>query len=237
VAAQADELTIAVASNFVSPLSAIAVEFEQATSHETIIVSGSTGQLYAQIVNGAPYDILLAADAERPRSLAEAGRGEPASVFTYALGHLALWSVQPSLVDDTTLGSLADSSFRWFAIAEPRVAPYGLAAQQTLESLGVWESLEERLVRPQNVAQTFAMIQTGNAELGLVALSQALAYQGPASFRRVPDELHAPIAQDAVLLTAAASKPAAAQFLAYLQGWEAISIITEFGYSVPSNPD
>lgn len=236
--ARADELTVAVAANFLTVLRALEPEFESATGHELALAPGSTGQLYGQIVNGAPFDVLLAADQERPRLLAEQGLGDPASVFTYAIGSLVLWSREPGRVGDDTLAALPDEEFRWLAIAEPAVAPYGAAAKQALERLGVWRALGSRLVRGQNVAQTFAMVETGNADLGLVALSQALAYAGPSSYRVVPPELHEPIRQDAVLLRRAAANRAARAFLDYLGTPAAAGIIERYGYAVagPAEP-
>jgi molybdate transport system substrate-binding protein len=229
--ARADEATIAVAANFRGVLETLAAEFEDASSHRVTITSGSTGQLYAQILNGAPFDILLAADAERPRLLAEAGFGDPSSVFTYAVGRLALWSRDPGLVDGRTLARLAEIEFRWFAIAEPEVAPYGAAARETLENVGVWESIGPRLVRGQNIAQAFAMIETQNADLGLVALSQLLAYDGSSSYAIVPAELHEPIRQDAILLQRAAGNAAASDFLDFVRTPEAAAVLERNGYA------
>ena len=176
--AGAEEVTVAVAANFIGPSRALEGEFEAATGHEVELTSGSTGRLYALIVNGAPFDVLLAADRERPRRLAEEGFGDAASVFTYAVGRLVLWSAQAERIGERPLADVLDDGFRWFAIAEPEVAPYGAAAKQALEALGAWESTEPCLVRGQNIAQTFAMVETRNAELGLVALSRALSYDG-----------------------------------------------------------
>ena len=230
--AGADEVTIAVAANFRGVLETLAAEFENATAHAVTITSGSTGQLYAQIVNGAPFDILLAADRERPRLLAEAGLGEPSSVFTYAVGRLTLWSRDPELVDGQTLARLTEIPFRWFAIAEPEVAPYGAAAKEALENLGAWQAIERRLVRGQNIAQAFAMIETQNAELGLVALSQALAYEGTSSYEVVPSELHEPIRQDTILLQRAVDNAAARAFLDFMRTPEAGEILERNGYAL-----
>lgn len=229
--AQAEDLTVAVAANFLIPLRALETDFEASTGYQIAVTSGSTGQLYAQIVNGAPYDILLAADQERPRLLAERGLGDPESVFTYAVGQLALWSADSDRVRDETVQSLLEIEFRWFAIPEPNVAPYGAAARQALESLGAWSSLEPKIVKGQNVAQTFAMIATGNAELGLIALSQALAYDGTASFRIVPAALHKPIRQDAILLEGASENTAAREFLEFLKTTGAAETMERHGYA------
>lgn len=235
-AARAEEATVAVAANFLAPLDALVAEFETATPHRITVTSGSTGQLYAQIVNGAPFDILLAADRERPRLLAEAGAGDASSVFTYAVGRLALWSRDPDLVGEDTLTGLAGLDFRWLAIAEPELAPYGAAAKQTLENLGAWAPLASRIVKGQNIAQTFAMVETGNADLGLVALSQALAYDKPASYAVVPASLHDPIRQDAILLQRALENAAAVAFLEFMQTAQAREILERYGYSTPAGP-
>ena len=230
-AVRAAEATVAVASNFLETARALERAFEDGGEHRLTLVSGSTGQLYAQIVNGAPFDVLLAADEERPRRLAGEGLGDPASRFTYTTGRLALWSAEPGRVDDDTLDGLADAEFRWFAIADPAVAPYGAAARQALEKLGAWEAVAPRLVRGRNVAQAFAMIETRNAELGLVALCQAVTHAGPASYRAVPEDLHDPIRQDAVLLRRAETNPAATGFLAFLRSPAAGAIIDRCGRS------
>jgi molybdate transport system substrate-binding protein len=234
---RADEVLVAVAANFLAPIEEIATAFETASGHSVAISSGSTGQLYAQIVNGAPFDVFLSADAERPALLAGAGQGEPQSVFTYAVGQLALWSRDPELVDPATLERLGELEFRWLAIAEPGVAPYGKAARETLESLGLWATLEPRLVRGQSIAQTFAMAATGNAELAFVALSQALTYEGEASYAIVPQGRFTPIRQDAILLERAADKPAARELVAFLRGPAAVAIIERYGYASGAGGD
>ena len=233
----ADEVTIAVAANFINPLKEIEAAFEASTGHEIRISAASTGQLYAQIRNGAPFDILLSADSERPRLLADDGLGVASSVFTYALGRLALWSAEPERIGDEPLAALVAGRFRWFAIAEPAVAPYGAAARDVLEALGAWDAIQSRLVRPQNVAQTFTTVATRNAELGLVALSQALGYEGPASYRIVPQTLHEPIRQDAILLNRAADNAAAREFLEFLRSEDAAAILVRNGYSTADSSD
>jgi molybdate transport system substrate-binding protein len=232
----AAEITIAVAANFRSTLEALGTTFEAATGHDVLIASGSTGQLYAQIRNGAPYDIFLAADQERPRLLVDQGLGRAESVFTYAVGHLALWSRDPDRVDDTTLERLAGIEFRFFSIAEPDVAPYGAAAREVLMNLGVWDALQPRIVKGQNVAQAFAHLTTRNAELGLIALSQALEFKGEASYRPVPDRLHSPVRQDAVLLGRSQAPDAAREFLDYLRSPPALAIIRGHGFEAGRRP-
>lgn len=230
-AVSAEDVTVAVAANFINPVRALKIEFETTTGHAVRVTSGSTGQLYAQIANGAPFDVLLAADRVRPRLLAEAGFGDRSSVLTYAVGRLALWSAEADRVTAPTLESALESDFRWLAIAEPAVAPYGAAAQQALEALGVWESLQSRLVRGQNIAQTFAMVETGNAELGLIALSQALTYAARASYIEVPQHLHDPIRQDAIVLNPGRTNLAAMALMQFLRSAEAAEIIEAYGYS------
>jgi len=233
---RADTVTIAVAANFLAPAERLAAAFEADSGHRVVTASGSTGQLYAQIVNGAPFDLLLAADAERPRLLAESGVGVPGTVATYAIGRLALWSRDAGRVDSSTLSHLGDTAFRWLAIAEPEVAPYGQGARQVLEHLGLWDALQSRIVRGQSVAQTFALAETGNADLAFVALSQAVAYQGNASFAIVPAGLHEPIRQDLVLLRRAADNAAARAFLGFLQSPAAAGIIENYGYDLIRTP-
>lgn len=231
--ALSEEVRVAVAANFLETLRALEPEFVHATGHRVSSTAASTGLLYAQILNGAPFDVLLGADQERPRLLADGGYGAASEVFTYAIGRLVLWSADPARVDETSLTRLDDAQFRWLAIASPATAPYGAAARQALESLGVWQSVQSRLVRGQNVAQTFAMIETGNAEWGFVALSQALAYGGAASYVLVPQELHEPIRQDGVLLRHGSDNIAARAFIEFLRSPVAAAIVEQNGYSVP----
>ena len=232
--AAAETATIAVASNFAAPFEALVRQFEAAGPHRLTTVTGSTGQLYAQIANGAPFDALLAADQSYTARLADEGRGVASSRFTYAVGKLALFTREPERFAPLDTATLARSDFRWLAIANPELAPYGLAAKETLVALELWEALARRLVQGQNIAQTFAMVETRNAELGLVALSQAMAYEGTAGYFVIPEALHAPIRQDAILLHRGARNPAAKAFLEFLAGPEAQATIEAFGYATPS---
>jgi len=231
-AARAEQATVAVAANFAEPLETLQGLFEERTGHIITVVSGSTGKLYAQIAHGAPYDLLLAADAERPARLAEEGLGVAASRFTYAIGRLALWSPDPARVTDD-LETVLRRPFRHLAIANPALAPYGAAARETLAALGLWQALEPKLVRGENVAQAFQMVATGNAELGLVALAYVRSPRNPApgSHRAVPPHLHAPIRQDAILLARAADNAAAHAFMDFLRSPEAAAVIERFGYA------
>jgi molybdate transport system substrate-binding protein len=230
-AADAESTIVAVAANFLAPAEAVRQEFEARTDHEVVIVSGSTGQLYTQIVNGAPFDILLAADQARPEQLAKNGLGDTATRFTYAVGRLALWTREPAYLDRVELDLLENGAFRWLAIANPDLAPYGVAAREMLTALDLWQTLQPRIVQGQNVGQAFAMTETGNAELGLIALSQAMTYESRAAYITVPRHLHAPIRQDAILLRRARSNQAARAFIAFLDGPVAAQLIDEFGYA------
>jgi len=228
--APAETATVAVAANFLAPAATLQPLFESETGQELVLVAGSTGQLYAQIVNGAPFDVLLSADAEHPTRLVTEGRGDASTQFTYAIGKLVLWTRDPATFAPLGLTTLERTDFRWLAIANPELAPYGLAAQQTLTALELWQPLESRLVRGQSIAQTFAMAETGSAELAFVALSQALAYQGAAAYFAIPAELHEPLRQDAVLLTRAGDNGAARAFVNWLRGAAAREVIAGFGY-------
>lgn len=231
---RAGEALAAVAANFAEVADALVPGFRAASGHELTIAVGSTGKLYAQIVNGAPFDLLLAADRERPRLLVEAGLAVAGSRFTYAVGRLALWSAAPDAIGPDGGRTLAAGRFRHLALANPKLAPYGAAARQALERLGLWQELRERVVQAENVGQTFAMVATGNAELGFVALSAVLSPRNtlPGSRWEVPAALYQPIRQDAVLLARAARNPAARAFLDYLKAEPARALIRRFGYAV-----
>ena len=236
-ATHADTATIAVAANFAAPAEALQRIFEQQTPHRLKLTSGSTGQLYAQITAGAPFDALLAADREHVDQLVATGLADGAVRLTYAVGKLALWTRAKSKFAPLDLESLARTDYRWLAIANPELAPYGLAAEQALRKLGLWDSLQSRIVRGESIAQTFAMAETRNADLALVALSQAIAYKGDAASFEIPADLYAPIRQDAVLLKRASGNAAARGFLMFLRGPDALRVIEGFGYGTePSEP-
>lgn len=229
--ARAGQVSVAVAANFGAPMQKIAQAFEQDTGHKAILAFGSTGNFYAQIRNGAPFQVLLAADDETPLRLERDGATVAGTRFTYATGRLVLWSQQPGLVD--AKGEvLRSGSFRRIAIADPKLAPYGAAAMQTLEKLGVLAALRPRIVQGGNIAQAYQFVATGNAQLGFVALSQVMSdgriAQGSAWI--VPADLHAPIRQDAVLLASGRENPAASALLAYLRGEKARAVIRSYGY-------
>jgi molybdate transport system substrate-binding protein len=226
----AAEVRVAVASNFVGAAREIETVFEAGSGHELKLAFGSTGKHYAQIVNGAPMDVLLAADEVRPRLLEERGAGIVGSRVTYARGRLVLWSPRSDFVVQGP-ATLEQGAFRHLAIANPRHAPYGVAAREVLEALGLWDRLQPRIVRGENIAQALQFVDSGNAELGLIAASQLTAERrATGSFWEIPDELFQPIDQQAVLLR---DEPASREFLEFLGGDEAAEIIRRHGYGVP----
>jgi molybdate transport system substrate-binding protein len=230
--AGADTVAVAVASNFSAAIQRLAPLFQRATGHTLQPSFGATGKFYAQIRNGAPYELLLAADDETPRRLVAEGLAAPGRRFTYAVGRLALWSPVPGFVD--AQGEvLRRGEFARLAIANPKLAPYGVAAEAAMKNLGVYDAIAPKLVQGENIAQAFQFVQTGNAQLGFVALAQVMARQEGerGSWWVVPATLHAPIRQDAVLLETAEHKPAARAFLEFLQGPEARRVIESLGYA------
>lgn len=230
--ARAAEVHVAVAANFAVPLERLGADFTAATGHVLKTSAGATGKFHSQIVAGAPFEVLLAADDETPRKLVAEGHAVAGTAFTYAIGRLVLWSATPGLVDDQGR-VLASARTMRIAIADPKVAPYGAAAMQVLKARGLDATLTPRLVTAQSIAQAFQFVSTGNAEVGLVALSQVAVPGRPAvgSSWVVPAQLHDPIRQDAVLLKAGAKNPAAAALLAFLKSPAAQAVIRSFGYS------
>ena len=226
-----DYVTVAVASNFAATAREIAARFEEESDYRVRITTASTGKLYAQIANGAPFDVLLAADAERPRRLETDGAGVSGTRFTYALGALVLWSRQ---VDDCRK-ALQRNDGKRIAIANPVTAPYGAAAKSYLQRSGRWESLRDRLVVGENIAQTLQFAASGNAQLGFIAASQLRAPSLPAASCSwpVPDSMHAPIDQQAILLQRSAGSGGAKAFLAFLRGDAGRAIIRRHGYRLP----
>jgi molybdate transport system substrate-binding protein len=229
--AHAGEVTVAVASNFTAPMQKLAPTFEKDTGHKLVLAFGSTGGFYAQIKNGGPFHVLLSADDETPLKLEREGFGVKGTRFTYATGQLILWSKQPSFVDEKA-DVLRTGQFQRIAMANPKLAPYGAAALETLQKLGLLQQLQPKLVQGDNIAQTYQFVSTENAQLGFVALSQVYAggklTQG--SGWRVPGHLHAPIQQDAVLLSAGQNNSAAHALLTYLKSDKAKTLIQSFGY-------
>ena len=228
--ALAGEARVAVAANFAVTAQRLAEDFRAASGHTLALSSGSTGKLYAQIKSGAPFDALLSADEDTPRRLEFEKFAVAASRFTYALGRLVLWSPKPGFGDASALRS---QPFARLAIANPRLAPYGLAARQTLEKLGLWEEVQKKLVQGENIAQTFQFVSSGNADAGFVALSQVRgARTRTGSHWLVPQRYHSPLRQDAVLLAAGAANDAARGFLAYLKSATAGERIRAHGYEL-----
>ena len=232
-AAPADEVQIAVAANFPAPAKRLAADFEKDSGHKAQLAFGATGKFYAQIRNGAPFEVLLAADDETPAKLEQEGAAVAGSRFTYATGRLVLWSARPGFVDDKG-EVLKQGDFKHLAIANPRLAPYGTAAVETLTALKLLDAVQARFVQAENIAQAYQFVASGNAELGFVALSQVMqdGRLGAGSTWIVPAKLHQPIKQDAVLLDKGLGKPAAAAWLKYLRGDKAKTIIRGFGYEV-----
>ncbi|MBU0806933.1 MAG: molybdate ABC transporter substrate-binding protein [Gammaproteobacteria bacterium] len=229
--ALAEQVQVAVAANFTAPLQAIAHAFESDTGHSVLASFGATGQLYAQIRNGAPFEVFFSADERTAAKLEREGLGISGSRFTYAVGSLVLWSAQPGYLDGSD-AVLKASPFRHLAMANPQAAPYGLAASQVLEALGLSATLKDKLVEGQSITQTHQFIATGNAELGFVALSQVYkdGQLSSGSAWRVPAELHTPIKQDALILKKGQHNPAALAFTEYLKGEKAAAIIQSYGY-------
>jgi molybdate transport system substrate-binding protein len=227
--AQAGETQVAVAANFTEPATEIAKLFTEKTGHTAKLSFGASGGFLTQILQGAPFDVFLSADDARPAQAVAEGLGVADSEFTYALGTLVLWSKEPGLV--TGPETLGEMSFAKIAIADPKSAPYGAAAIETMEKLGLYEALSAKIVQGQSIGQAFQFVDTGNAELGFVALSQVVKSEGGSRWI-VPGDLHAPIRQDAVLLTTGAGNEAARAFLDFLKGPEARAVIESFGYGL-----
>jgi len=223
----AAQTNVAVAANFTEPAKEIAAAFKQKTGHDAVLSFGASGQFYTQITQGAPFQVLLSADDARPKKLIDDGLAMPGSRFTYAIGKLVLWSKTPGLV--TGEATLKAATFAKLSICNPAAAPYGAAAVETMKSLKVLEQLQPKLVEGATITQAYQFVETGNADLGFVALSQLT---GPTSGSRwvVPQELYSPIRQDAVLLASGASNEAAARFIAFLQTSETRAIIEKYGY-------
>lgn len=227
----AAEVTVAVAANFTAAAQEIAEKFQAETSRTVSLSFGSTGQLYAQIIQGAPFDILLSADAARAKKAETEGWGVAGSRFTYAIGRLVLWSAKAELVDAEG-AVLRNGNFTHLAIANPATAPYGAAAVEAMQALGLYDQIAPKIVQGENIIQTYQFAASGNAELGFVALSQVLEAPG-GSHWLVPENLHAPILQDAVLLKAGEQNRFAVEFLAWLKSPQAVSIIEKHGYTLP----
>ena len=233
IGARADEVQVAVAANFTAPMKEIAEAFFKATDHKVVAAYGSTGKFYSQIQNGAPFEVLLAADAETPAKLEKEGAAVAGSRFTYAIGKLVLWSAKPGFVDDKGK-VLKTGKFEHLSLANPKLAPYGAAGVEVMKKLGVFEALEPKLVQADNIAQAFQFVQSGNAELGFIALSQVYkdGKVADGSAWIVPAKLYSPILQDAVILNNGKDKPAAKALMDFLKGEKAHAIIKSYGYAL-----
>lgn len=231
--AQAGEVRVAVAANFTAPMKRIAADFEMDTGHRAQLAFGGTGKFHAQILNAAPFEILLSADGETPARLAQEGLAVAASQFTYAKGKLVLWSAQPGIVD--ARGEiLKRGDFAHLSIANPRLAPYGVAAVEVLKKLGLHDALAPKFVTGENIGQAFQFVKSGNAPLGFVALSQVMqdGRIAAGSAWVVPADLYQPIRQDAVILEKGRANPAAQALMSYLKGEKARAIIRSYGYDL-----
>lgn len=229
----ADEVRVAVAANFTAPMQRIAPDFEAASGHHLVLSYGSTGKFYAQIRNGAPFDVLLSADETTPAKLIAENQAIRQTDFTYAIGKLVLWSPKPDKVDKSGK-ILIDGSFRHLALANPKLAPYGAASVQAMQSLGVYEKLKDKFVLGENLPQVYQFVASGNAELGFIALSQI--YQdgryGSGSYWLLPDDLYSAVKQNAVVLAQGKDKPAVDAFMRNLKSKPAKAIIQSYGYGV-----
>lgn len=223
------ELSVACASNFTAPMEKLASEFKTETHHKLVLSFGASGTLFAQLKNGAPFGVFLSADQSFPQKALDEGLAVQDSIFTYALGKLVLWSPIAGIVDEK--GEILKTGvFRHLAIGNPELAPYGKAAKQAMLKLGLWDSLEARLVMGENITQTFEFVSSGNAEIGFVAFSQT---QAEGSQWIVPQDLYSPIKQDAVVLKTAKNNAVAQAFVKFLKSEKAKKIITSFGYTSP----
>jgi molybdate transport system substrate-binding protein len=228
--ALAAETQVAVAANFTEPAKEIATAFKAATGHTAVLSFGSSGQFYAQMARGAPYEVFLSADADRPKKAEQDGLGVTGTRFTYAVGRLVLFSKTPGLVDDGG-GVLKGGKFNKVSIADPTAAPYGVAAVQTMQKLGVYAAVRPKIVMGASITQAYQFVDTGAADLGFVAYSQVINVAGGSRWL-VPANLHAPIDQQAILLYAGQNNPAAKAFLAFLKTPAAVAVIKTYGYEV-----
>ncbi|MDA9058430.1 molybdate ABC transporter substrate-binding protein [Candidatus Thioglobus sp.] len=231
----ADEIKVAVASNFYPAMKEVVLQYElkkyrSSENHKITLISGSSGKHYAQILNGAPFDIFFSADKARPILLEKKGISETGSRFTYALGRLVLWSPLDGFIEKDE--QLNNNDLRFLAIANPKIAPYGLAAREVLISMNLWEDLQSKLVRGENIAQTFQFVNSGNAKLGFISYSQLMnpSYPVVGSFWKVPQSLYTPIEQQVVLLK---KSSLAKDFLSFIESDESLNIISKYGYDLP----
>jgi len=232
--ASAGEVTAAVAANFTAPVQQIAELFQKETGNTVKLSFGSSGKFYSQIKEGAPFDVFLSADEKNPKLLEEEGLAVKDTRFVYALGKLVLWSAKPGFVDDKG-AVLSKGEYNKIAYADPKLAPYGLAAQETLQKMNLWEKVQSKLVTGESIAQTYQFAATGNAELAFIALSQVTkdGKVSEGSWWVVPADMYNPIKQSAVQLSAAKDPAAAKAFMAFLKSEKALAIIRNFGYGLP----
>lgn len=229
-----EDLAVAVASNFLNPFRSLANEFKKSAPHTALIISGSTGSLFAQIINGAPYHVFLAADSLRPKILEEKGLAVQGSRFVYARGRLTLWSADPDRIGKNGIDILRRRNFRHLAIANPKTAPYGRASIKVLEKFNLLDALSPLLVRGGNIGQTFQFVSTGNAELGFVSLSQVLdpKLKNKGSRWDIPKEYHGPLEQSVVLLKKGQNNKAAKALMNFLKSAKAKTLIRQYGYDL-----
>jgi molybdate transport system substrate-binding protein len=228
----AAEVHVAVASNFVAPLEKIANAFAEETGHTLIISSGSTGNLFAQIMNGAGYEVFLSADEEHPKKIAAEKKGSPESIFSYAIGKIVLWSPSSTLIDHKGR-FLEKMTFQHLSMANPKLAPYGKASEEVLKKKGLWEKVQKKLVIGENINQAHQFVASGNAELGFVAYSQILTDGKPqGSYWIPPQDFYQPLHQDVILLEKGKNSDAAKSFLTFLKNKKARDIIKSSGYEL-----
>ena len=228
----AQQVLVAVAANFVPPFREIAIEFERTTGHNVQVAAGSSGNFYSQIKNGAPFDVFFSADNERPKLLGEEGFGVKDSRFTYAIGRLVLWSPNADLIKGEE--TLRFKQYKRLAMANPKTAPYGVAAMEAMQKLELWEGIQSQIVMGESLGQTMGFIESGNAQLGFVALSQVMdpKIKGKGSRWDVPTNLHEPIKQDVILLTKGKINPAAKALMEFMGSPQAKAIIERYGYEL-----
>jgi len=231
----AADIKVAVTSSFLDPMTVIAEEFQKATGHRALLNEGSTGELYAQILNGAPFDVYLSSDENDAKGIEDDGFAVVGSRFTYALGRLTLWSPRPGRISGDGEQMLRNGVYKTLAISNPRTNGYGKAAVQALKAMGVWTSIQDRITEAENSRQAFQLVASGKAELGLVPLGEVLDPDVKEKGSRwdIPKRLHSPIRQDAVLLERGRANPAALELLQFLRGARARQIMTRFGYELP----
>jgi molybdate transport system substrate-binding protein len=232
--ARAGEVNAAVAANFTTPVQQIAELFQKETGHTVKLSFGSSGKFYSQIKEGAPFDVFLAADEKNPKLLEQEGLAVANTRFVYALGKLVLWSAKPGFVDDKG-AVLSKGSYNKIAYADPKLAPYGLAAQETLQKMNLWDKVQSKLVTGESITQTYQFAATGNADLAFIALSQITkdGKVSEGSWWIVPADMYNPIKQSAVQLSSAKDPVAAKAFMAFLKSEKAVAIIRSFGYGLP----